>query len=338
MRFGDFSLLLYSVWLVPVVFLFCLWAARKERADLEKFSQKDLLPGIAPFYDGRRNSMRVFFNVAALLFLVVALGRPQWGFQWKEDNRKGLDVVVAVDTSKSMLATDMRPDRLAFSKAELNDFVRRLKGDRVGLIAFAGQAFLQCPLTSDYSGFLIALNDLNVDTIPKGGTSIPQAIKEAVRSYDGAHTGNRILIIITDGENTEGDVPKAVEEAKKAGISIYTIGIGTAEGNVIPVLDENGKMTYLKDKEGNIVKSRLMDDTLKTIAADTGGMYVKATQLDLGLRRIYSERLEQFEKRKAKSRKIKVYRERFQFALAAALALLLAGLFLEIKRKGNRGI
>jgi len=214
MRFGDFHLLMYAVWLVPVVTVFCLWAARRERADLEKFSQKELLPGIAPFYDGRRNRLRVFFNMAALLFLVLALGRPQWGFQWKEDRRKGLDIVVAVDTSKSMLATDMRPDRLAFSKAELKDLVKRLKGDRVGLIAFAGQAFLQCPLTGDYSGFLIALNDLNVDTIPKGGTSIPQAIKEAVRSYEGAHTANQILIVITDGENTEGNVPKAVEEAK----------------------------------------------------------------------------------------------------------------------------
>jgi len=338
MRFGDFHLLMYAVWLVPVVTVFCLWAARRERADLEKFSQKELLPGIAPFYDGRRNRLRVFFNMAALLFLVLALGRPQWGFQWKEDRRKGLDIVVAVDTSKSMLATDMRPDRLAFSKAELKDLVKRLKGDRVGLIAFAGQAFLQCPLTGDYSGFLIALNDLNVDTIPKGGTSIPQAIKEAVRSYEGAHTANQILIVITDGENTEGNVPKAVEEAKKADITIYTIGIGTAAGDVIPVRDEKGKMTYLRDKEGNIVRSRLMDDTLKKIAGDTGGMYVKATQLDLGLRRIYSERLEQLEKKKAESRKVKVYKERFQTALAAALVLLVAGLVMEIKREGKSGV
>jgi len=335
MRFGDFHIFVYLGWIVPVLFLFYLWAKRSQNAAMEKFAQKELLPGIASSYQRDTTWKRTFLNIAAVFFIVFALARPQWGFFWQEQEQKGIDIIIAVDSSKSMLAVDMRPDRLDFSKTELREFVKKLKGDRVGLIAFAGQAFLQCPLTADYSGFLLAVKDLNIHTIPKGGTSLPSAIDEAIRSYKGAETKNKVLIIITDGENTEGDVTKAVEKAKKAGITISCIGIGSAKGEVIPILDEKGNKTYIKDKEGKIVKSRLMEDTLKMIAKKTGGIYVKASQADLGLNKIYQKQLSKLEKQKTDEKRVKVYKERFQFPLALVFLALLYGYILE-KKRGRR--
>lgn len=335
MKFGNFQILTYLIWLVPVFMAFYLWAAKREQAVMEKFAQKELLPGIAPFYDKDRRNLRIFLNVTSIFLIVFALSRPQCGSYWKDDERMGLDIVFAVDTSRSMLAVDMKPDRLSFARAELMDFVKGLKGDRVALIAFSGEAFMQCPLTTDYSGFLLALNDLDTGTIPRGGTSIPFAVEEAVRGYKGAETNNKVMIIITDGENTEGDVGKAIGQAKKDGIMISCIGMGTPEGEVIPVADEKGRRTYLKDKDGKIVRSRLMEDTLKTIAAKTGGIYVRANQTDLGLKQIYQQRLSKLEKKRTEDKKVKAYKERFQFPLALAFLMLLSEFILRGK-SGNK--
>ncbi|MDP8298481.1 MAG: VWA domain-containing protein [Candidatus Tantalella remota] len=323
MKFADIRILMYLAPLVPILFFFYIWALRREKIALERFAEKDLLPGIAPTYGKDPKRVRVFLNIAAVLLMIIAFARPQWGFYWKEEQSQGVDVVIAIDTSKSMLVRDMRPDRLAYSKNEVMDFVKKLKGDRVGLIAFAGQAFLQCPLTVDYSGFLIALNDLNTDTIPRGGTSLPSAIEEAVRSYKGAHTADRVLIIITDGENTEGDIKKAIQEAKKEKVMISCVGIGSAKGETIPVVDEKGNKTYLKDKNGQLVKSSLDENILKTLAENTGGIYVRATATDFGLNKIYEKRLSTLEKGKTQDRKVKVFKERFQYPIALVLLCLM---------------
>jgi len=331
MRFGNLQIFTYMVWLLPLLAVFYIWALRKERRAMEAFAQKELIPGIAPSYRKDPRVLRSLLSIAALGLMILALARPQWGFYWREDERKGVDILIAIDTSKSMLAVDMLPDRLSFSKKSVESFLRELKGDRVGLIAFSGNAFLQCPLTVDYSGFLIALKDMGVDTISRGGTSIPAAVEEAVRSYKGAETNNRAMIIITDGENTEGDLDKAIAQARKAGIMVSCVGIGTAEGNPIPVLDEKGRKTFLRDKQGKIVRSRLMEGALKAIAEGTGGIYVRASQTDFGLDTIYRERLDKLEKRKTEEKKVKVYRERFQYPLALALVFLIAEILLERK-------
>lgn len=322
MRFGDFSIFLYLGWAVPALMLFYLWAYKREKAVMEKFAQKELLPKIAPFYDLKVRRRRMWMNTAAAALLIFALARPQWGFYWKDDKGKGLDVIIAVDTSKSMLAADMSPNRLQFAKTEIADFVKKLKGDRVGLIAFSGEAFLQCPITTDRGGFLIALNDLNVDTIPRGGTSLPAAVTEAIRSYKGAETANRMLVIITDGENTEGNVQKAADEARKENITVSCIGIGTPEGDVIPILDEKGQKTYVMGEDGKPLKSRLMEETLKALAQKTGGAYERATRSDLGLSKIYEQWMSKFERKETKEKKVKVYKERFQWPLALALLML----------------
>lgn len=336
MKFADFSMIYYLGWIIPALAVFYLWAFKKEKAAMEKFADKELLGQIAPMYDVKTRRLRMALNIAAAALIILAVARPQWGFYWKDDKGKGLDIVIAIDTSKSMLAADMTPDRLTAAKEGVSDFVKGLKGDRVGLIAFSGSSFMQAPLTPDHGGFLLALNSLSVETIPRGGTNLPVAIDEAIHGYKGAETANKMLIVITDGDNTEGDVNKAVERARKEGITISCIGIGTPQGREIPIIDEKGRKSVLKDNEGNIVKSKLMEDTLRSVAQKTGGIYIRAAQQEFGLKKIYEERLSKLEKKETKDKKVKVYKERFQVPLALALLLLIREFILRGKSASHK--
>lgn len=299
------------------------------------FAEKRLLPDLCLNFDSRKSRYKQFLFILGTTLVILSLMRPQWGFKWQKIQRKGLDIIVAVDVSKSMLAEDIKPSRLARTKLALADFVKQLKGDRIGLIAFAGKAFVQCPLTLDYSGFLLAVDALDTDTIPVGGTSISSAIEEAIRSYEGGLKKYKVLIIITDGEDHQGDPLKAAEEAKKEGIKIFCIGIGTKEGELIPVTDEKGNREFLKDKSGQVVKSRLDETILQKIALATGGSYVRATNKEFGLELIYKEKLADMEKRDLESKLAKQYEERFQWPLFLAF-LILAMEFLISERKGVR--
>lgn len=310
-------------WIVLGVVLFFVWAYKSRRKAMRRFAEDEFLNEIASSVDFQAKIIKSAVIVAVLILGILTLMRPQWGFQWQEVKRRGLDILIAIDTSNSMLATDVKPNRLGRSKLAVKDLIKRLKGDRVGLIAFSGTAFLQCPLTVDYNGFLLALDDLGTTTIPRGGTSITSAIKVAMDTYEGGDKKYKVLVIITDGEDHEGDPVKLAEEAKKEGIKIYCIGIGTTEGELIQLVDRNGKRSFLKDREGNIVKSRLNERVLQRIALTTGGMYVRSSGADFGLELIYDERLSRMEKRDIKVQMSKFYHERFQIPLALALLLLL---------------
>jgi len=322
MRFAQANFILGFLVLF-IVIMFYYWADRSRKTLLEKFAHKGLLKDLLSQVDFRRKRLKVIIIVLSLALSIFALFRPQWGFHWQEVRRKGLDIIVALDTSKSMLTEDIKPSRLARAKLALGDLSRNLKGDRIGLIAFAGSAFLQCPLTVDYGGFLLTLDNTDTDIIPKGGTSISSAIKEAIKSYEGGQKKYKVLIIITDGEDHQGDALKAAEEAKKEGIVIFCIGIGTKDGDLIPVKDEAGGKMFLKDKEGNVVKSRLDETTLQKIALTTGGSYVRSTNTEFGLDLLYREKLSKMEKRELAGKMNKHYEERFQIFLAVALGLLL---------------
>jgi Ca-activated chloride channel family protein len=289
-----------------------------------KFVQKGLLTELLVYVNPKRQKLKAVLLFAGIFFCLFALLRPQWGFKWREVKRKGLDIIIAVDTSKSMLAEDIKPSRLARAKLAIGDFTHELKGDRIGLIAFAGSAFLECPLTIDYGGFLLSLEDLDVNTIPKGGTSISSAIKEAMRSFPSAEGQDRVLIIITDGEDHEGDPLRLAEEAKKQGIKIYCIGIGTKEGELIFVEQEGGGKEFLKDSQGNAVKSRLNEDVLQKIALASGGTYIRSTSTEFGLNLLYKERLSKLQKHEFEGKLNKLYAERFQIFLGIGLLLILA--------------
>ncbi len=332
MRFGNFSAI-HLIWVVIALALFYLWAFRKKKAVREEFAQKDLVNKLMPSLTIRRQNLKASLIVIAAIFIVISFMRPQWGFKWHKVKRKGLDIIIALDTSKSMLAEDVKPNRLERAKLAIIDFTKHLKGDRIGLITFAGEAFLECPLTVDYGGFIVSLRDVNVNVIPRGGTSISSAIKEAVRSYEGGLKKYKVLILITDGEDHEGYPIEAAKEAKKEGIKIFCIGIGTPEGDLIPITEKGGRKTFLKDKNGNVVKTRLDEETLKKIALFTGGDYIRSGQKEFGLNLIYKKKLSKMGKREIESKMVKQYGERFQIPLFIAFIILLAEVFISESRE-----
>ncbi|MDZ4241675.1 MAG: VWA domain-containing protein, partial [Candidatus Omnitrophota bacterium] len=246
----------------------------------------------------------------------------QWGFELQEVKRQGIDILLAIDVSKSMLTEDVKPNRLERTKLAVKDLIKKLKGDRIGLIGFAGDAFLFCPLTVDYGGFLLSLEDLDVTSVPRGGTNLSQAMSEALKEYENVPAKYKAVVIVTDGENLEGDPLAMARRAKEKGIKVYCVGIGTKEGDLVRVQDMVGGHEFLKDENGNFVKSRLNEDLLQKVALATGGMYVRASGAQFGLDMIYDRELAKMERRDLETRVEKKYFDRFQVPLALALVLL----------------
>jgi Ca-activated chloride channel family protein len=306
--------------LVPLVVVFFVWALREREHALATFVEAALLPTVVPDLDRRRRRLRAGLAVAAVAALALALGGPMWGFHWEEVRREGIDLVVALDTSKSMLATDVAPNRLARAKLAVQDLLAELRGDRVGLVAFAGTAFIQCPLTLDRDAFRESLDAVDVTLIPRGGTSLTAALDSGLAAFEGHQSNHQALVLITDGEDHEGTLDEAIKRASERGVKVFTVGIGTADGELIPV--EGGG--FLKDRKGQVVKSRLGEDTLKKIAVDTGGVYLHAAGADLGLSELYREHIATMEKRELASTLERRYEHRYQIPLALALVLLVA--------------
>lgn len=331
MRFEE-PMLLNLLWLLILLGLFFAWALGAYKRRLAKFSEAKFFPEIAATTDMRKPRRKAVLLLLVFFFSILALARPQWGFEWQEIKRQGMDIFMVVDTSKSMLTQDVRPNRLERTKLAIQDFLTKLKGDRVGLIAFAGDAFYMCPLTVDYNGFLLSLNDLSTESVPRGGTNLAHAIEEALKGYDDTPNEYKAIIIITDGDNLEGEPLEIAQRAKDMGVKIYTVGVGTKEGEMIQMSSEDGQIEFLKDQEGNFVKSRLNEKLLQQIALKTDGIYVKASGLNFGLDLIYEQELSSRSRREIQSRMEKKYYERFQFPLAVALLLLLIESFMTTRR------
>jgi len=321
MQFAQLHMLVW-LWVVFGLAWFLFWGYKHRKKLVQKFSQEHLLKDIAFQFDARKFKYKNIFLVIVFLFSVLALIRPQWGFQWQEIKRQGIDILVVVDTSKSMLTQDVKPNRLERTKFAIKDLLKKLRGDRIGLIAFSGEPFLICPLTVDYGGFQISLNDIDVETIPRGGTNIAKALTEAIKDYDKTSSKYKAVIIVTDGDNLEGDPIAVAKKAKELGIKVYTVGIGSAEGELIQIRNPNGQRVFLKDNQGNFVKSRLNEKLLKEIALITGGIYVKSSGSRFGLDLIYERELSKVAKRDIEAKMEKKYYERFQFPLGIAVVLL----------------
>lgn len=304
---------------IAATVLFVLIQKRK-RAILENFVSKSMVGKLSGNLSRFKLRFKAAIFVLGLAFVFIALARPQYGFVWEEEKSVGLDIIFAVDTSKSMLAEDLKPNRLERSKLAISDLVDRLEGDRVGLVAFSGQAFLQCPMTLDYGAFRLSLEALDTDIIQRGGTNISAAISESAAAF-GDSKNQKILILISDGEELEAS---GLNQAKKAhkdnGIKIYTLGVGGVEGGPIPVRDSYGKLNYLRDSEGNLVTSRLNEELLSQIAQATGGFY--ASLAEDGMILIYEDGIRRNEKSEFGSKIKKLPIERFQIPLAIAIALL----------------
>jgi Ca-activated chloride channel family protein len=290
------------------------------RTALTRFAEAGLIDRLLEGLDRRRRRLRLVLRCVTLALLVVAVAGPRWGFRWEEVRREGIDLMVALDTSRSMLATDVAPNRLERAKLAVMDLVGRLDGDRVGLVAFAGTAFLECPLTLDYSAFERTLRALHTGIIPRGGTSLSHAIDTVLKSFDARQGKYQALVLITDGEDHEGDVEAAAERAAKAGVKIFTVGIGTTEGELLPADDASG---FFKDRQGNVVKSRLDENTLNAIAQKSGGAYVRGLGASLGLDEVFRDHIATMERRDVGSRLERRGEDRFQFPLAVAIVFFL---------------
>lgn len=314
--------------LLALVFRFM---GKKRHMALERFASHQLLGRLTRNVSTTRRRYKNVLVLLGILMCFVALGRPQYGHKWVEVKRKGIDLLFALDTSKSMLAEDIKPYRLKRAKLAILDFVSQLEGDRVGLMPFAGSAYLMCPLTLDYEAFAQSLATVTTDIIPQGGTNIGAVIDKATTTLNNA-ANHKILIVLTDGENLEGDVLKAAEEAGKQGLTIYTVGVGTSQGELIPLPKGSGK-GFVKDAQGNFVTSRLDEATLTAVAEKTNGLYVPLGTSGEGLETIYQQKLSLVPKEELAERRHKVPLERFEWPLAAALIFLMLDLLVGDRKK-----
>jgi Ca-activated chloride channel family protein len=328
----------HPVWLVaaPVALGALYWVWRRydsrQRAALEQFVSVHLRGDLTRSVSHARIGAKRALFAASVALLCIALAEPQAGFRWEQVKRRGHDIIFAVDTSRSMLTPDVKPNRLARAKLAIDDFVSHLNGDAVGLVAFAGSAFLQTPITLDYGAFHESLSALDTNIIPRGGTDITSAIQEADAALQRRAGSDKVMILVTDGEDLEGDALAAAKAAAKDGLKIFTVGVGSANGELIPLPADQGG-GFLKDNEGHLVKSRLDESGLKALAEATGGSYAPLGAENEGLDAIYREALAPLAKHDLESRSQKIYTERYQWPLGAALALLLSSLLLGTRRR-----
>ena len=312
--------------------LFIRFNIVRRKKELQQFASPHLLAGLTKNVSIPRRRTKNILLVLGLVCLFVALARPQFGNRWVEVKRKGIDILIGVDVSKSMLARDINPNRLERAKLAIRDFVAKLEGDRIGLLPFAGTSFLMCPLTTDYDAFNASLDALDVNTIPKGGTDIGAAIREADNILTN-EANHKFFILVTDGEDLSEDGLKAAEEANAQKMIVYTIGVGTPKGELVPQPgDASGK--FIKDRDGNFITSRLDEKTLAKIAEATDGLYVPLGNMGQGFDTIYRQKLAMVPKEVHGERKRKVPIERFPWPLGAAILLLSAD-FLITGRKSR---
>jgi Ca-activated chloride channel family protein len=335
MRFEHPQILWLLLVIPPAMALLFWFAARQRQKLLAQFVSARLLPALTKGMSPARQKLRFAFLISAAACLIVALAQPQHGFDLEEVSQNGLDIVVAIDTSKSMLATDIAPDRLERAKLAALELMQDAKSDRLGLVAFAGDAFLECPLTVDNTAFQQSVQALDVNSIPEGGTAIASAIDTAMTAFK-ASGGDKVLVLLTDGEDNvnESSALEAAQDAAKAGLKIFTIGIGTAAGDLIRVTDANGNSDYVRDPAGNVVKSHLNEALLKQIAAATGGFYLPLRGADT-IDTLYDRGLAPLPKAEGKEKLLRRYHEQFQWPLAAAILLLLAEMFLPERKKSK---
>ncbi len=324
---------LYLLLLLPVVILlFIINEIRKKRA-LNRLGDIKLVGNLVPELSKMRPVIKLILQLLAFSAGILMLSRPQFGSKIEDVKKQGVEVIIALDVSNSMLAEDIQPDRLTRAKQAISRLVDNLDNDKIGLIVFAGDAYTQIPITTDYVSAKMFLSTINPDMVPKQGTAIGAAISLGIRSFSPGEGKSKAMIIITDGENHEDDPVAKAEEAAKAGIIIHTIGIGSTEGVPVPV-KTNGKKDYLKDVDGNTVITKLDEDILKNIAISTDGNYVRASNSNIGLDQIFSD-IRKMKKQELESTMYTEYNDQFQIFTAITLFMLLID-FIIMERKNRK--
>jgi Ca-activated chloride channel family protein len=335
MNFEYIHLVWFALVLIPAVMAFFWGAGRVRQRLIGQFIAARLLSSLTVGLSAQRQRWRAGLLIGSVVACVLALARLQIGFSWEEARSRGLDVVVAIDTSRSMLATDVAPNRLRRAQLAAMDLKRLARTDRLGLVAFAGSAFLQCPLTLDDEAFRQSVETLDVNIIPQGGTALSEAIATAKAAFKKDNDNHRVLVIFTDGEDHDGSALEAAKEAGKDGFRIFTVGVGTAGGELLRTVDVSGRTEFIKDADGNAVKSRLNETLLKDMAQGTGGFYMLLSGANT-MNVLYERGLAPLPKGEQASQRIKRPHERYQWLLALAIGLLLAEMLLPERGKPKR--
>lgn len=322
--------------LVPAMLVFFWWSWRVRQRLMAQFIQARLLPGLIAGVSETRQKIRAGLLIGAVVCFVFALARPQWGYFQEEVAQRGLDIVVAIDTSKSMLATDITPNRLTRAKLAALGLMQEAKSDRLGLVAFAGSAFLECPLTVDDSAFEQSVQALDVNSISEGGTSLSSAIDTAAKAFKEGDN-YKVLVLFTDGEDNDTGALEAAKSAGKDGLKIFTVGIGTAAGELLQIKDSSGNNEYVRDDQGNVVKSHLNEALLRQISEATGGSYYSLSGANT-MDALYERSLAPMPKAESKQAWVKRPFERYHLPLAVGIVLLIIEIFFpERKTHARRG-
>jgi Ca-activated chloride channel homolog len=322
-RFAELPAL-FALVLVPGIGVLYWLAFRARARALEQFGESPLVQTLSASVNRRGRVWKAVLVLASITMMVFALARPQFGTRLETVKTQGRDIVVALDVSKSMLAEDLAPNRLERAKLEIGRLIRGLDGDRIGLVAFAGDAFVQAPLTVDYGAALLFLNSMDTDLLSVQGTNLGIALTTALDAFDeGASRDQRVLVVVTDGEDHEGEIESAVQRAEQAGVQIHTVGIGSPDGVPIPDFDANGRRTgFMRDDDGNVVTTRLEEGVLRQIANATGGRYVPAYSGTTALQALVEE-IAEGEGTELESRQVTQFEEQFQIFLGLAILMLL---------------
>jgi Ca-activated chloride channel homolog len=317
---------------VPILALIFWYMSRRRKGAIKKFSSGEMFGRLAGEASGRKRLLKMLLVLVAVSSLILGLVNPEVGTRIENVKEKGVDIFIALDVSLSMKAQDIKPDRLDRAKYEISNLIGKLGGDRIGLIVFAGESFVQFPLTTDYSAANLFLNAVDVGTVPEPGTAIGSAIGQAVKSFEWNVPTKKVLVIITDGENNQGDAITQAEEAAKKGVLIYTIGMGSPDGAPIPIYDANGKQVdFKRDQSGNIVLTKLDETSLEKIAAIGNGQYFRATNSLDELDAIYKD-VNALQKHEYGAKQFTDFEDQFQYFIALAIILLVAEVIMSDKK------
>lgn len=332
MRFGA-PHWLQLLWLLPLLGILVVWGLRRRERDLARWCPPSLWNRMTPTRRRWSGQARLGLLLFAALFLVLAAARPQVGSRVLAVKRSGIDVMVALDLSESMLAEDLAPNRITRARQEIQSLVDRLRGDRIGLVAFAGDAFVQCPLTLDYASARMFLRFMDTDLVPVPGTAIARAIEVATDSFEEAETKFKALVLITDGEDHEGALEAAVQKAKDAGVRIFAVGIGTQKGQPIPDRDAHGQLKdYKRDPNGEVILTQCNPEQLQEICRATGGRYVDGNVGGLALDRLHAE-IQSMEQKEMEGGVVTQYEDRYAYFVAVAFVLLAVEWMLSGRRR-----
>ncbi|HAM97660.1 MAG TPA: hypothetical protein DCQ26_03535 [Marinilabiliales bacterium] len=322
---------LYGLIALPLLGVVFLIALQLKKRHLKSFGDTELVSGLTPEASSVRPWIKFILAETALMLVIIAMAGPQFGTKLKEVKREGVELVIALDVSNSMLSEDIAPNRLENAKRAISKLVDRLHNDKIALIVFAGDAFVQLPMTTDYAAAKMFLSTINPNLVSNQGTAIGEAIELGMKSFTPGDEKNKAMIIITDGENHEGNAVELASQANDAGIIIHTIGMGLSKGSPIPVYNNAGQKDFRTDAQGNVIISKLDEETLKKVAAAGGGDYIRANNTKMGLNALF-DKLNSMDKAEMESKVYSEYEEQYQFFVGFALLILFVEFFILFKK------